>query len=71
MKKTITISLEDFKMLREHLNQAIKILNSLEVDGSVKAPKLYPKETKAQKIEKYINLIESGKRGTKPDHLKK
>jgi len=73
--ETITIPLETYKCLRGHLEKANEIFNSLGMGGSlaveVKTPKPEPKETKAQKIERYKNLIGSGKRIKKPDHLKK
>lgn len=70
MDKTVTITIEEYKCLRECLDQAIKILDSLGIDGSVTAPKSVSRETKAQKINKYKNLIGSGQRVKKPDYLK-
>lgn len=69
--KTITIPLETYKCLREHLNKANEIFKSLGANGSVKSPKDAPKETKRQGIDKYKKLIESGQRVKKPDYLKK
>jgi len=73
--KTITIPLETYKCLRGHLEQANEIFKSLGMVGSVEskidAPKSAPKETRTQKVNKYKDLIASGKRGTKPDYLKK
>lgn len=75
MAKTITIPMETYKCLRGHLEKANEIFNSLGMVGSLasehKAPKPAPKETKTQKVNKYKNLIGSGQRGLKPEHLKK
>lgn len=71
MQKTVTISLEQYKCLRECLDQATKILDSLGIDGSVTAPKSLKKESKAERVNKYKNLIGSGTRIKKPEHLKK
>lgn len=72
---TITIPLEQYECLREHLNKANEIFNSLGMVGSVaserKASKPVPKETKPQKVKKYVDFIGSGKRVTKPNYLKK
>jgi hypothetical protein len=84
--KTVTIPLEEYnrlleinekyKCLREYLEKANEILNSLGGElGSdtikVVATKPKPKRTKSQKINDYKKLIESGQRAKKPDHLKK
>jgi len=69
--ETITIPLETYKCLREHLIKANELFKSLGAIGSVKAPKQSPRETKKQGIDRYKKLIESGQRGTKPDYLKK
>jgi hypothetical protein len=73
--ETITIPLEQYKCLRGHLEKANEIFKSLGVVGSNaserKASELPPKETKPQKINKYKELIASGKRVTKPNHLRK
>jgi hypothetical protein len=84
--KTVTIPLEEYnrlleinekyKCLREYLEKANEILNSPGGElGSdtikLVATKPNPKETKKQRIENYIKLIESGQRVKKPDHLKK
>lgn len=71
MIKKITITVEQYKYLREHLNQAMQILDSLGIDGSVTAPKQVPKQTKRERIDKYKELITSGARAKKPEHLKK
>lgn len=71
MDKKITITVEQYKCLREHLNQAMQILDSLGIDGSVTTPKPVKRETKAERVNKYKNLIGSGIRAKKPEHLKK
>lgn len=71
MEKMISIPLEQYKCLREHLNQANEIFKSLGMAGSVKAPRAVPKQTKAQRVNKYKDLITSGTRVKKPDYLKK
>jgi hypothetical protein len=72
---TITIPIEQYECLREHLTKANEIFNSLGMVGSGaserKASKPYPKETKPQKVKKYADLLSSGKRVTKPNYLKK
>jgi hypothetical protein len=73
--KTITISVEKYNVLRKTFKQAIDIIDSLGMGGSLasegKAPKPEPKRTKSQKINDYKKLIESGQRGKKPEYLKK
>ncbi|MFT5254431.1 MAG: hypothetical protein ACI87N_003501 [Flavobacteriales bacterium] len=69
--ETITIPLETYKCLREHLNKANEIFKSLGAVGSVKTPKAAPTQTKKQGIDKYKNLISSGQRVKKPEYLKK
>lgn len=71
MDKKITITVEQYKCLREHLKQAMQILDSLGIDGSVTTPKPAKPETKAERVNKYKNLIDSGTRAKKPDHLRK
>lgn len=83
--KSITIPIEEYsrlvetnekyKCLREHLDKANELFKSLgeELGSDTKkgvAAKQAPKQTKAQKIEKYKKLIESGQRVKKADHLK-
>lgn len=69
----IQLTNKEYKCLREHLSAIEGILqkqgyNSGSNSGPVVVP---PKETKAQKVNKYKSLIGSGARGTKPNHLKK
>ena len=69
MKKQVEISIEEINVLRETFKQAEEIINRLVLVGSVaserKASKPAPKETKPQKVKKYVALIGSGKRVTK------
>lgn len=72
--ENITLTLQQYKCLREHLQAIDRIIGSKDLVGSLaskSAPKPEPKETKAQKINKYKTLIASGQRVTKPSHLKK
>lgn len=75
MGKTITIPIEQYKCLREHLKAATEIFQSFSIAGSNaserKASGTIPRESKATKINKYSHLIESGQRAKKPNHLKK
>jgi hypothetical protein len=70
-KETITIPLETYKCLREHLIKANELFSSLSGGGSLKAPKTEPRENKKDKVNKYKSLITTGIRVKKPDHLKK
>jgi len=71
----ITLSIEEYKCLRGHLNAIEQILGSQGKVGSKaserQTPKPKPKETKQQGIDKYKRLIETGARAKKPNHLKK
>lgn len=73
--KTITIPLETYKCLREHLEKANEIFKSLGMVGGLaserQTPKPKPKRTNRQKINDYKKMIESGQRGKKPEYLKK
>lgn len=75
MDKTITIPLETYKCLREHLDKANQIFASLgKVEGLAserKNPQPKPKETKAQQIQNCKKLIGNGQRPRKPEYLKK
>lgn len=73
MSKNVEIPIKEYECLRGHLTKALEIFQSLGVQfGSEIAPNVAPKrETKSQKIDKYKNLIGSGKRVKKPNHLKK
>jgi len=75
MGKTITIPIEQIKCLREHLEAATEIFQRFGIAGSNaserKASGPIPRESKVSRINKYTDLITSGKRVTKPDHLKK
>ncbi len=67
----IPIPLKDIKCLRGHLDAIEEILQKHgQNSGSIKGPDVVPKESKAQKVNKYKTLIGSGARGKKPNHLK-
>lgn len=67
----VTIPIQDIKCLRGHLDAIEEILQKHgQNSGSIKGPDVVPKESKAQKINKYKTLIATGARGTKPNHLK-
>lgn len=75
-KKTVTIPIETYNVLRGTFLKAVEILDSLggELNGGVQkniAVKPKPKETKQQGVNRFKYLIESGQRAKKPDHLKK
>ena len=64
----ITIPLETYKCLREHLEKANEIFRSLGLAGSkaIESNTSKPKpKTKAEKTRHYNDLIISGKRGKK------
>jgi len=71
----IVLTDQQYKCLRGHLDAIEKIIGSKDLAGSSsvkqKTPRAEPKRTKKQGIEYYTKLIESGKRGGKPDYLKK
>lgn len=71
----ITISVEEYNVLRGTFQKAMELIDSLGLVGGLanerKAPKPEPKRTKVQRINDYKSLIESGQRGKKPDYLKK
>lgn len=73
--KTITIPLETYKCLRGHLEKANEIFGSLVAEDPTKKGKVQPptkkEPTRTQKLNNYMDMIVSGKRGSKPDHLKK
>jgi hypothetical protein len=75
MAGQITLSVEQYKCLRGHLNAIEQILGSEGRIGSgleiKKAPRPRPKETRREGINKYKDLIESGTRVRKPEYLKK
>lgn len=71
--RTVQIPIKDLNVLRKTFKEAQDIINRLGSQlGSEETPVVVPpKESKAQKINKYKSLIGSGARGTKPNHLKK
>lgn len=67
----IQLTNKEYKCLREHLSAIEGILQKQGQDsGPKKGPDVVPKETKAQKVNKYKTLIASGTRAKKPNHLK-
>lgn len=74
MKNQVSISKDNLNVLREMFKSAIQVIDRLGVDGSStrerSTPTPTPKETRTQKINRYIKMIESGARVTKPKHLK-
>ena len=71
MKDTATIPAEQLQCLREHLNKAFQILESLTGDsGGTKSPRKPPRETKAQKMKRIDDMITGKARARKPDYLK-
>lgn len=75
MANTITLTLKEYKCLREHLEAIDKIIGGRGLDGGLavksEAPKTTPKEKRQQKVKNYMSMIETGQRGKKPDFLKK
>jgi hypothetical protein len=69
--KTITIPIEQYECLRGYLEKANEIFKSLGQPGNPMVPKAVPKPTRQQRVNDYVNLIGSGKRVGKPEHLKK
>lgn len=70
--RLVTIPIEDIKCLREHLDAIESIIQKHGEHNTElkKSSVAVPRETKAQKINKYKDLITSGLRGKKPNHLK-
>lgn len=68
----VTFPIEDIKCLREHLDAIESIIQKHGEHNTElkKSSVAVPRETKTQKINKYKDLITSGLRGKKPNHLK-
>lgn len=66
----ITLTPQQYKCLRKHLAAIDEIIGQGSA-GSVIAPGAKPKETRKDRVNKYKNMISTGARGTKPNHLKK
>ena len=75
MSTAISLTTEQYKCLREHLKAIELIINGNGGNGSKTSERIAPieppKESKSQKVNKYKNLISSGERVKKPNHLKK
>ncbi|WP_339889772.1 hypothetical protein [uncultured Flavobacterium sp.] len=75
MSRKITIPIEQYKCLREHLKAIELIINGNGGNGSKTTERITPieppKESKLQKVNKYKKLIASGERVKKPNHLRK
>lgn len=68
MPEKIEIPVKELNSLRRLLIEASETIHSLVVGGLTEAPNL----TEEQKRQlRYEHLIETGARGTKPEHLKK
>lgn len=67
----ITISQQELERLRGHLDSIEEILKAHTGHNGIKKTRRAPRETKADKIKKYMNLIGTGSRVKKPNHLKK
>ena len=71
MKKTVNIPTEELECLREHLNEAFRILKSLGIKTEGETPSVKPKKSVPfQKgVNNYMSLLGSGKKRTLPKHL--
>lgn len=73
----ISIPIETYECLRGHLEKANEIFNSL--GGNLKREQIKKislktkplKETKSERENRYLNLIDSELRAKKPNHLRK
>ncbi len=75
-KEKVLIDKKELECLREHLDSALKIFQSLgisvgDVQKSPAKPKKPRKVSFAQKVRNYDELIRSGKKRTLPKHLQK
>lgn len=70
--KAVVLNANDIKCLREHLDAIESIIQKHGEHNTElkKSSVAVPRETKTQKINKYKDLITSGLRGKKPNHLK-
>lgn len=69
----VPIPIEDIKCLRGHLDAIEKIIqkHGYNSGSNLDPVVVQPKQTKSEKIKKYKELIGSGERVKKPNHLKK
>ena len=72
MKNTITIPVEQYECLREHLAKALEMFKSLEaITGSVSTSRVASnKDKRRQRIDKYKEHITNGTKPKKSDILK-
>jgi hypothetical protein len=68
------VSAKEIKCLREHLMKANEILNRLGfgLDGNASERKAIKKEpTQKERINNYAEILSTGKKNSKPRHLRK
>lgn len=72
MKGTVTIPVEQYECLREHLAKALEMFKSLEaVSGSVTSSRMPSnKDKRRQRIDKYKEHITNGTKPKKSDIVK-
>lgn len=71
----ISVPKKELECLREHLDGAMKIFQSLGIEvGGAKPPAKSPKPKKVsfnKGVDNFKKLLESGKKNEYPEHLKK
>lgn len=71
-EKAKNLDQKELECLREHLDEALKIIDGIEAGtGGKKSPVKPRKISYAEKLNNYKELIESGKKRTLPKHLRK
>lgn len=74
MGELVQIPTKELKCLREHLKKADEILNrfGFGLDSNASERKAVEKEpTQKERIKNYDEVLSSGKKNSKPKHLKK
>lgn len=67
---TVNIPRKELECLREHLNEAMKIFQSLGVDVGADAPAKTPKKVSFKEgVNNYMKLLDRGDKRTFPEHL--